>query len=97
MSETSLREFLQPYPGIGGFIFAPPEAGESRTWIFRASGDPKLILDFHLVSFMTHGWRVTRSDGALLAERGGAGVSVSALRRQDESRVIYEVRGGVSS
>jgi hypothetical protein len=53
--------------------------------------DPKIILDFHFSSFMTHGWRVLKTAPTLVAERADAGISVSSLRRKDETRIIYEL------
>ena len=97
MSDSALKEYIQPFPGIGGFIFVPPETGESRTWIFRATDDPQHILDFHFSSFMTQGWNVVENGARVLAERGGEGVSVSASRRKDETRIIYEVIHGGNS
>ena len=94
MSDSALKEYLQPFPGIGDFIFVPPETGESRTWIFRADEDPALILDFHFSSLITHGWHVVKTAPTIVAERDGSGVSVSAARRQDETRITYEVFQG---
>ena len=94
MSEAALKEYIQPYPGIGGYIFAPPATGESRTWIFRCTEDPKTVLDFHFSSLMTQGWRVLKLAPALVAEKSGSSVSVSSLRRSDETRIIYEVFSG---
>lgn len=91
MPDNRLKEYLQPYPGIRDFIFAPPEAGETRTWIFGADGTPQTIINFHFSSFLMNGWRVVRDSPSLVAERAGAGVSVSVSVRGSETRVVYEI------
>ena len=92
MSDTILKQYLQPFPGECRFIFAPPATGRTRTWIFGTDDMPDLILNFHLASFLTHGWRVVESSPSIVAERDGSGISVSAMRRRDETRIVYEVR-----
>lgn len=91
MPEKTLADYIQPFPNIGEFIFVPRSDGESRTWIYRASEDSQMILDFHFSSLITHGWRLKETSPALVAERDGSNLSVSVLRRQDEARVVYEV------
>ena len=97
MSETALQKYIQPYPGIRAFIFAPPATGDSRTWIFGADEPPEMILDFHFAWLMTQGWTVLESSPRLVAEREGAGLSVSASRQKNETRIIYEVTAARSS
>lgn len=92
MSETSLKEFIQPYPGINDFIFFPTATGEFRTWIYRAMEDPQTIMNFHFMALMTQGWNVKDSSASIVAERNGSGISVSTLRRENETRIIYEIR-----
>ena len=92
MPQTTLNEYIEPYPGIRDFIFAPPASGPSRTWIFCAAEEPQRILDYHFSFLITHGWRVLQSEPTLVAHRGNADLSVSTLRRNDETRVVYEVR-----
>ncbi len=91
MPDSRLKEYFQPYPGIRDFIFAPAE-GASRTWIYGADGAPQSVLDFHFTSLITSGWRVVQNSPSLVAERAGAGVSVSASTRGSETRVVYELR-----
>ena len=91
MPEAALKDYLQPFPGIRSFIFAPPPEGESRTWIFRAIEDPQLVLEFHFTTLLTQGWNVVENASTLVAKRGTSDLSVSALRRQDETRIVYEV------
>ena len=94
MSDTALKQYLEPYPGIRDFIFAPhaPIEGTPRTWIFCAAEDPQEILNYHFSFLLTHGWRVLQSEPSIVAQRAGADLSVSTLRRNDETRVVYEVR-----
>ena len=94
MSESALENYIQLFPGIRGFIFAPPATGESRTWIFGADEPPESVLDFHFAWLITQGWTVTQSSPQLVAEREGAGVSVSASRQKDGTRITYEVTAG---
>ena len=91
MCETALKEYIQPFPGIPSFIFAPPATRESRTWIFGANEEPESVLNFHLAAFLAQGWHVLESAPSVVAERGGSGVSVSASRRRNETRIVYEV------
>ncbi len=91
MTEYALEHYIQPYPGIRGFIFAPPATGESRTWIFDADVPPELVLNYHFASLLTQGWRVTEGSPKITAERGDSGVTVSVSSRNDGTRIIYEV------
>ena len=91
MAQPPLKDYLEPYPGIRDFIFTPPAEGESRTWIFMAVEEPQTILNFHFTSLLTHGWRVVQNEPSLIAKRADAQLEVSTLRRQDETRVVYEV------
>jgi hypothetical protein len=91
MNSERLTDILEPFPGIRDFIFAPPPSGASRTWIFCATEDPEFILNYHFASLVTHGWRVTQSQPSIEARRGESGLSVSTLRRNDETRIVYEV------
>jgi hypothetical protein len=92
MTESQLKDYIQPFPDIGDFIFVPPSSGPSRTWIYRAEDDPQLILDFHFSSLMSTGWRVKETSPVIVAERAGSSLSVSTLRRQDGTRVVYEIQ-----
>jgi hypothetical protein len=92
MADTSLKQILEPFPGIRDFIFVPPAEGDRRTWIYGATEDPQLVLDFHISSFISGGWRVREGRPDVRAEKEGAVVSVSTLRRNDETRIIYELQ-----
>ena len=92
MPDTALKDYIEPYPGIRDFIFVPPPVGESRTWIYCAVEDPQSILNYHFASLMTHGWRVLQNEPTILARRAGTDLSVSTMRRGDESRIVYELR-----
>ena len=92
----NLKDYIEPYPGIRGFIFAPPGEGSSRTWIFAANETPQTILDFHFSFLITHGWQILQNEPALLAKRAGDDISVSALSREDGTRVVYEIFTGGS-
>ena len=94
MSESALENYIQLFPGIRDFIFAPAETGKSRTWIFGADDAPQFILNFHFESLLTHGWKVIESSSGLTAERSGSAVSVSASRLKDQTRIVYEIRQG---
>jgi len=88
---TRLKDYIEPYPGIRDFIFEPPGEGSSRTWIFAADEAPQTIMDFHFSFLITHGWEITQNKPSLLAKRAGADIAVSALSRNDGTRVVYEV------
>ena len=92
MAFIGLKDYLEPYPGIRDFIFAPPGEGQSRTWIFCADEPPQTILDFHFSFLITHGWRVLQTEPSIVAKRGDADLSVSTLTRNDGTRVVYEVQ-----
>ena len=93
MPQPALNEFIELYPGIRGSIFTP-SPGQSRTWIFCAIEEPQRILDYHFSFLLTHGWRVLQSEPSIIAQRGDADISVSTLRRNDETRIVYELRTG---
>ena len=87
----TLKDYIEPFPGIRDFIFAPPGEGSSRTWIFAADEAPQTILDFHFSFLITHGWQITQNAPALMAKRAGTDIAVSTLSRGDSTRVVYEV------
>ncbi len=87
----NLKDYIEPYPGIRDFIFAPPGEGAFRTWIFAADEKPQTILDFHFSFLITHGWQILQNEPTLVAKRAGADISVSTLSREDGTRVVYEV------
>ena len=92
MPQTALKDYIEPYPGIRDYIFAPPAEGVSRTWIFITAEDPpQTILNYHFVSLLTHGWRVIRNEPLIVAKRADADLLVSVVSREDETRVVYEV------
>ena len=88
---TRLNDYIEPFPGIRDFIFAPPGEGQSRTWIFTADETPQTILNFHFSFLLTHRWRIVQNEPVILAKRGEVDISVSTLSREDGTRVVYEV------
>ena len=92
MTETTLLPFLEPFPGIRDFIFLPSADLERRTWIYGAEEDPQFILDFHISSLISRGWRVIESSPEVVAEKEGASLSVSTFRRKDQIRIIYDLQ-----
>ena len=91
MALTNLKDYIEPYPGIRDFIFAPPAEGQSRTWIFCADGAPQTILNFHFSFLITHGWEIVQNEPSILAKRGQADLSVNAETRDDGTRIVYEL------
>ena len=88
---TRLNDYIEPFPGIRDFIFAPPGEGASRTWIFSADENAQSIMNFSFSFLITHGWEIVQNEPSLLAKRAGTDIAVSVLSRDDGSRVVYEI------
>ena len=92
MALATLKDYIEPYPGIRDFIFTPPTEGSSRTWIYCSDEATQTILDFRFSSLITHGWRILQNEPSILAKRGDTNLSVNALTRNDGTRIVYELR-----